>query len=423
MSNSKDIDVKNALDVIQNTNYLELCDNLRPLFLLSRIVSPNDSYSIYALQEGVTNIVLKLQDIKKEYKKKGDERSVIAVNRLLKIIKNISDAIAWRVFNYDRVILQLLSEHNRTGNLDSTVVTDLAEAKKIIDSENSVVLVNDLTTILRYGDLTIFDGKSISFKENKTGKGSKKSGRAGRQRHNLDAITDFMNSGVRQKDNVTELIFRLAPPITTYHNEIEIAINQALKNGYYQKQVSECFAVETIWLNTPQLEIPEKKPFSDIQYYAHQDSLTLFDQPITKIAPFGIFPLSDLNCFYLTTGEVVVRTYVNLEALKELYSKRGISFDISFPSLEQRNSYLNSSIGEKKKILNSGDLSDVISKGNISYAASYIYLIRMLSEYFDEKTIVQLDEDLISIFNSLSLPEDLPIRVYTGYTNENLIWM
>jgi len=194
-------------------DYRERCDLLFDLFRISREAG-RDPKAILAVQVGLTELLIHFQEKKREFSKDDNALGSAITKRLILILKQVGDSIVWRALGYNRILVQLLSEHPDTGYLDDTVFSDLSIAHKIIKDEGSIVLVNDLTNVLRHGDLTILGQNGCSILETKHGKATGKNRRAIRQRRNLDEMMRFYNVGYRTNEGLREFILSQCQTIT-----------------------------------------------------------------------------------------------------------------------------------------------------------------------------------------------------------------
>jgi hypothetical protein len=73
-------------------------------------------------------------------------------------LRSIADAMAWRVFNYDRRVIVAFSRNDPPGPMvgKAGLATERDFVAQWSNDENSFVLLHDLTTCLRIGDATLF---------------------------------------------------------------------------------------------------------------------------------------------------------------------------------------------------------------------------------------------------------------------------
>lgn len=406
--------------VMASPAYKERCDLLFNLFRLSRGANRSPK-PILEIQVGLAELFMHFQEKKTEFQKEDNKVGLAVVRRLILILKRIVDSIVWRVLGYDRVLLQLLSEHPGTGHLDDTVFGDLTLARQIVEEEGAIVLVNDLTTILRHGDLTIIDeDKGISVTETKYGKATGRDRRAIRQRRRLDKLVRFLNIGFRVTQDRRDFILKVDVPLRTYHSALAEAIRLARQDGYHQMIVSDCLAIEALSTESQRAQFPQERPFKDVEHAIRFHNLQIFDKPTMRIAPYGIFPLDDRSCFDLITGDMVLVTTLNFDSLQARYNQFGLMLELPRPSEEEIEAYLSALIPERKKLIHLYKF--IVGDGDHYISLTLDLFGRIFIELMHEDTIVQSDRQLINLISDLEIPDDRTTRFYIGYRDESGIW-
>ncbi|WP_420629623.1 hypothetical protein [Candidatus Leptofilum sp.] len=273
--------------------YQERCEGLFEIFKALRQWDGN-AQTLLGLQAALGEILIEWQERKTEFKKNKDHVRFVLVKRLILILKKIADALVWRAFRYDRVLIQLLSEHPQTGHLDESIKSDFEIAHQILSNSGDMVLINDLTSTLLHGDLTVIRSNGlIEIIENKSGRSSSRNTRAIRQKRQLADLKKFLNTGFRiSKDNTRDHILRTDVKINTYHNSISQVIKLAKRKGYHREILSECFAIEAIWMNHQNATLPLERPFNEIEHILPQNNLDVFDETTRRIVPYSVFPSS-----------------------------------------------------------------------------------------------------------------------------------
>jgi len=406
--------------VMASPAYKERCNLLFDLFRLGREAN-KDPKAILELQVGLSEILIHFQEKQAEFREEDNQVGLAVVKRLILILKRIADSIVWRVLGYDRVLVQLLSEHPATGHLDDTVFGDAALAQQIVEQEGAIVLLNDLTTILRHGDLTIIDeDKGIFVTETKYGKATSRDRRAIRQRRRLDKLIRFLNTGFRVTQDRRDFILKVDVPLRTYHSALAEAIRLARQDGYHQMIVSDCLAIEALSTESQRAEFPQEHPFSEVEHAIRFHNLRIFDKPTTRIAPYGIFPLDDRSCFDLITGNMLLVTTLNLDCLQARYNQLGLILQLPQPSEEEIEAYLSAPIAERKKLMYTYKF--IVGDGDHYISLTLDLFGRIYIELIHEGTIVQADRQLINLISDLQIPDDRTTRFYIGYRDESAIW-
>lgn len=161
-------------------------------------------------------------------------------------------------------------------------------------------------------------------------------------------------------------------------------------------------------------------PFDDVQYAASFDNLGGFYLPYRRTAPYGIFSMSDENCFDLLTGHVRLITTINLEALCRLFRQYDLLLEIPGRNESVRERYLSSSIADRKKMLPSLHFQVTDIKSGVTLDPEIVGLLFI--EFVHEQTVVRACRALVNLLGSLSLPKDKEYGLYIGYGDESNLW-
>ncbi|MCL4552066.1 MAG: hypothetical protein M1305_00705 [Candidatus Marsarchaeota archaeon] len=406
-------------EILASPAYTDRCKILFDFFLFSRAF-PNDPRAIIDLQTDTADIIMSFQSKKAEYRKENNALGVAVTRRLLLVAKGIVDSIVWRALGYNRSLVHILAEHPRTGDLDSTVYEDLKTAKDLVEQKNAIVLVNDLTSGLRHGDLTVITKDGFDIVETKYGKSSAQSPRARRQTDRLNQLLMFIRTGVRVNQGKQDWIVRVDVPLRTYHSVVADSIEEAFKSGYQQRLLSDCLAIETVSFEHASIHTPKLRPFQDVEHTVTLDSMRTSDQPAARIAPYGIFPFDPKICFGLLTGTVLLRTTLNLDHLQGLYREHGLALELPVVSEREMKAYFAASIAERKKMLQLGQFA--VTNGDVKVWVSPEFLSRTGLELLDEKTIVRGDEQLLRLVKDLGVPFSKTHSLFVDYKDEDRIW-
>lgn len=412
-------------EVMASPAYQERVGLLFELFQASRQPdgTPN---SLLGIQAAIAKLLMDWQDKQREFKHDDNQLGIAVVKRLILILQRIADSIAWRALSYDRVLVQLLAEHSKTGFLDETIFGDFEGARKITENGNAVVLVNDLTTILRHGDLTVIypDTRGMQIIENKSGKS--RDGRSNRQKKFLSDLLNFLNTGIRiSKDGTKDYLFRVDTPLQTHHAKVAEVMDQARKKGYQKMLISDCLVIEAVFMDHPNAHLPKERPFENVEHTISEGNMDegIFYMPATRIAPYGIFPFDDRTCFDLIIGNMQLISTLNFDALVTLFAQMGLILEIPQPSQQEIAKYLSASIIDIKKAQKYDRASwFIIRDGNYFLRISPDNWARISLELIHEKTFAQTHHYLINQFRDLEIPEDRTTRIYIGYKNESNIW-
>jgi hypothetical protein len=406
--------------ILNQPAYQERCEVLFELFEHTRTIGYNPQ-AVLAFQAGFCELVVGFQEQKSKFKKEGNALGVAITNRLIAVVKRIVDAMAWRYLGFNRVALQLLSEHQQTGHIDDTIDLDFAVAKQAVDSDGSIVIINDLTTALRYGDVTVINKDSIHVIENKTGKGSRRSGHTSTQKKRLNEMLRFINLGVREVNGRRDFILSLDTEVKTHHGAIDSLLSECRSQGCATAYLSDCLAVRALYYNFDgDVTVPETPLFSGVTYLLPFNNLQIFENLPPRFAPYGIFPLSHRNCFDLLTGNIILVAALNLENLARRYKQAGLSFELPNVSDDEMRAYVAAPIHERKKLMD--NFRFTVSDGDIILEQTMDRLLWVLLEFLHEDTVIQADQEIIGFIRKLDFWPDKTTRFYVGYKQENGVW-
>ncbi len=250
-------------------------------------------------------------------------------------IRDIGDGIAWRLFDYDRAILQELANRPSGKHVNPEgIEAELSEFGQVFNSQHGIAVLNDLTHFLKLGDLTVRkDDGSFEFIEVKT-KG-KASGRITRQRQDLRRTVTFFNIGEREEVEGQQSIVELQIRPETLAANISRLIGEAGKKGAAVRRIGEHLIVGCV--NFPKAVGIGDETFRAIldQIRDWVDEWTQKDDLVTdclsadkylevrSFAPFSIFPFSEPDRVKLMTGALSLMAYVNVSAFLKYCNQRG----------------------------------------------------------------------------------------------------
>ena len=408
--------IKTMAQILASSSYQEGCKLLFEIFSRSREFK-NDPRIIWDTQKSLIEFFLYLKEEKNRIKQAESQFGLGIIKRLTSVLMQIADSIAWRSLKYDRVPIQLMAEHSKTGEPDETIIRDFSTAEQILEHEEQpTILINDLTTILRHGDLTIIDKDKIRLLETKHGKASRKNRRAKRQRRTLDQLIEFMNVGYRFREDRREFLYKTDTSLATYHSNVKEAINAAKQIGYCQMVLSDCLRIEVTYPNAVKGNLPTEHLFEDEDKILPFTNLFLFENTAPGIAPYGIFPFDNETCFDIMAGNIFITGYLNLESLRKLYEKFGLYLELpDFLKWETL-----SSVPEKKSFLESTRF--VVGDGDKFIGLTLFNIARICAEFITEDSVIKTNVQILNLIKGLRIPPDRVSSFYIGHKNETSLW-
>ena len=169
--------------VIGHPTYQLACSEYRSLLTRSRAVR-DDPQKLLELQGDLAEQLLGLEAAQRKQKTIAKDKDLSAekleearwrltvTRRLAHVIREIGDGIAWRFFYYDRAGLYQLARKPQVGHLDeASINNEMARAEAHV-ATGALVLLNDLTNFVKFGDITRRTDDGFKFIEVKGGKGS-----------------------------------------------------------------------------------------------------------------------------------------------------------------------------------------------------------------------------------------------------------
>ena len=273
----------------------------------------------------------------------------------VRCVRDIADGIAWRTLGYDRACIKLLALKAQTGYLDwASFVGELVIAAAHVEAGHGIVVVNDLTHFLRYGDVTVVNQDYIEIVEVKAGRGSAQSGKAVRQRRALTAVIERLNREEWTTEEGIGRIHRLQSRPVSHIHELGELIAQAKNQGAAYARLSDCVAVD-VWYMPVLTEIAKAdepnsflhNPFSQSSEAGTHTRITYFEKFSINLAPYSVYPLKDEDCVDLMTGTATVWVHFNHGNLRRSLRRRGML--VGTPTDDEMESYARLTMPEKER--------------------------------------------------------------------------
>jgi hypothetical protein len=346
------------------------------------------------------------------------DRAIAVARRLARIIRQIADGIAWRTLRYDRAAIYQLALKNPTGHLElESTAQELAYADAHVRSTGDLVIMNDLTNFLRYGDYTAVaaDG-TVRIAEVKGGKGSGKSGRASRQRQKLDEVLEFLDTGVGITQQGPAALFPHKTRARTHLQAVGAVIREARAKGCAHARLSDCLAVDALDMELLFREgrmAQLHNPFAQSRQASSHSSLTFFDQFSKNLAPYSVYPFPDDDCTDLMTGNLWLRTHFNHGNLVRCLRRRGVR--VRFPTNSELEAYNQLDPGEKRRREDDVGIRVWSRNQPTVLTIRQALLGRLLYEFLDEECFADCVEEVLE-------QEAIGIGLFPAFENEADLW-
>lgn len=383
-----------------------------------------DPVQLLYLQAEMAREVIHLQAEQRDYQAKTDAgeleqyRYIAAVCRQLAHgIRQVADGIAWRSLGYDRGAIHELAWKPQSGHMNlETALQEIEAAAKHVEETGELVVLNDLTNFLRYGDFTSI-GQGITIHEVKAGRGSAKSGRAHKQKKRTDEVIEFIARRERQTNGGLEKLVRLRAKPRAYLERLPALISQARESGSAHARLSDCLAVEVFDLKLiadayAAGKVRFHNPFAQSKDTGTSHSLELFDKFTPNMAPYSVFPLSSEDCVGIMTGSLWLFTYFNKGNFVRCLRRRGLR--VRFPSedeLKAAPKWMPGQVADHEL-----DNPVVIMGSAHVVLLSLGLLSRMIDELLDEETFADMIEEQL---HTAGGEKEL---VYLAFEDETDLW-
>jgi hypothetical protein len=258
---------------------------------------------------------------------------LIASNRIARQLRSVGDALAWRLFNFDRRSIMALSLNAAPSPIvhKEGLQYDLAEVDRIWRHERRFALLHDLTNCLRIADLTKFGGPVPEVIEVK-----KDPSRSDpRQLRRVQVALAMILKGGRQPED--EVLHIAHQKLVTHHGVLAEAIAQAGSAGISSVRVESewgltCLSQLRATSRTESQELLNEartKTFRLAGLGEREDQHQLLTHSFDAVgkvpffAPFTILPFTPDLCARLTCDAVAYESVLGWDRLAAAFQAEG----------------------------------------------------------------------------------------------------
>ena len=315
--------------------------------------------SLAAFQKELRKVEGQLSTCSDPQEAKKLERHILIEEQWIRILQTIADGIAWRAYGFNRPLLRVMSENSSPGDLTQSDYDYIAVLRGMLMSAPHFRVLNDLTRVLRIGDITVFypGNKPIIYEAKQKGKKIfdadtiLKEMRKHRvwpnpQKHRqliaqMAIVTrridvPVIENGIvikRIQAEVVDLDF----PIVNHFAAIKRLIRKADRDIIASELVEEGYYIEVMAaekLDEMNLEGMKKKKDETPEWAKRQDGSTIkisnFDSFLDagadfprNIIPYSVLPFSARDCVRLMMGHLHVSVFVDVEVFRRKLTERG----------------------------------------------------------------------------------------------------
>lgn len=390
----------------------------------------HDPAGLLDLQAEMANALLSLQENQRKLEAEKDtededrelEHKVGICKRLQLIIRHIADGIAWRSLNYDRMSIQQLVLKPQTGHIQrETAIQEFTEAGRHLLKTGELIIMNDLTNFLRYGDFTSVGPRGITIHEVKAGVGAAKSGHSQRQKRKLAQVMEFLAAGERRTSEGLQRLVRYKSEPRAHLNDLRDLVATARNKGSAHARLSDCLAADVILIEEMAERLnagkksPIHNPFEQSRDSTVFHSLQWFSRFARNLAPYSLFPLPVEDRMDIMTGAVWVVTYFNWGNLLRCLRRRDLLAKLPDRSETARNAdFLPGQVAKHEL---DSPLVVARRRNGPTQLISLAALARVFVEFLDEESFADTVEEKL---DSAAPQEE--VLMFNAFESEHELW-
>lgn len=333
---------KSILNFVSSEFYKEWKSYLAQVFKYSRepliYKSPEQCMNIQlSMLENLEVIENRIIDLRNKNEIKNTQ-DIVYLNRVRNIIKDIADGLAWRLLGFNRPLMRILSQNQSPGFLK---MNESGEVKKALEhvQEGKIILINDITNILRIGDLIevkenykphILEIKKSGNKELDADKLRMKLQKGGDLENQAKRMLEVDDSIIRNEILIGENAAKIGIldiPINTYHKEVLNILENCEINGRAESFVDKFLFVRAIKLNWIGEINNLQLPFNFLKSWTEFSSFNCLyktnGEHFRNKIPYANFPFPNEIVIQLLSGEIILESYINLNYLMRYFEKKG----------------------------------------------------------------------------------------------------
>lgn len=353
----------------------------------------------------------------------NSNRDIYFNEMIIRAIRDISDGIAWRLFDYDRIVLSELANRPGTKQINTEgLQAELHELGQAFNSIDSIAVLNDLTHFLKIGDITAKRNEgTFEFIEVKSGHKARR--RIKRQKESMHRTLTFFNTGEKETEDGSVVITELDVKPEAYHTTVYGIIKKAEKHGAAIEKIGNHLIVECIDFMNENIALEEKKSILNAAKALHEPWKRHGDlvlpyrnddryNNVRNFAPFSIFPFPVSTRVKLMTNGLLLIARVNYSEVLRYFLQRG--WRILKTPFEYWDE-LNRGEAGKEHVKQMGAFAK-LQKGKLITEVPWALLGQLGFEFLKPRTLVDAFEAILA---AGQVPFDLQ---YISFSGESELW-
>lgn len=263
-------------------------------------------------------------------------------DRIVRQLRSVGDAFAWRLFGFDRRFILAFSENDPVSPFvgKAGLQHEIDAVEKRWHELGQFSLLHDLTSVIRIGDVTVFTpgGPQLldDIKANPANRRSSQSQRAKRALAVLNKGAPLLTKGGEEYDLVVS-----SQQFKTHLPALRAALETADRERLSWVRLAHQLVVRTFSVMAPELSTGEERPtpVEVVDSAAKRQSVVFkkagLDQTVhhlygrcldthtldAGLAPYTIYPFSSSMCARLASDYLVVETVLGWDRLAKAFSK------------------------------------------------------------------------------------------------------
>lgn len=270
----------------------------------------------------------------------------LTIERVLRQLRSVGDALAWRVSGYDRRYILAVSRNASPGPMAGKegLGWELGAVEDLMRDQGHFALLHDLTSCLRIGDLTEFtaDGRLLLHEVKKGASRSRE------QVRRMEAAVQAVNNGAPLPGTAEQLV-SVDAAYATHLPILHDALSLAEERGTVGMKVpggralvasnlltmagSDRFADPTKWpslMDQTRARALRRAGISEHRHHLNMRSADWAARSPSAV-PYGVYPLAPEQAAALICDFAVVEIVLSVDALFDAVKARGLQTELLLP--------------------------------------------------------------------------------------------